>query len=208
MVVRSSLQEGATAVDVVQARLKRSSVGKSKAVFQQKRPKWYTSTSHHARKTCRRCDKEPHSKQRCPARDVKCQKCAKTGHFASVCLSSKQIGTVHGYSNGADYAFMGTVEDKTNNEQWLITLQLGNSNVQFRIDAGADETVIPEEVYRELQDVNPLKDPDKKLVGVGDRSVLTLVGMFTAVLRRKTRAETQNIYVFKGYASHCWATQQ
>ena len=34
------------------------------------------------------------------------------------------------------------------------TLQLGNSNVQFRIDAGADET-IPEEVYKELQD--PLK---------------------------------------------------
>ena len=82
---------------------------------------------------------------------------------------------------------MDTVEDKTSNKQWLITLQLGNSNIKFCIDTGADETVIPEEVYKEMQDVHPLKAPDKKLFGVGDKSVLTLVGMFTAVLRGKTR---------------------
>ena len=76
-VVRSSPQDGATGVDAVQARPKSSSVDKSKSVFQQTRPKWYRSTSHHAQKTSRRCGKEPNSKQRCPARDVKCHKCAK-----------------------------------------------------------------------------------------------------------------------------------
>ena len=94
------------------------------------------------------------------------------------------------YSNGADYAFMDTVEDKTSNKQWLITLHLGNSNVQFRIDTGADETVFPVEVYKELQDVNPLKVPDKKLFGVGEKSMLTVVSMFTSVLWGKTRTST------------------
>ena len=173
-------------------------VGKSKPVFQKTRQNWNRPTSHHTQKTCRRCGKEPHSKQRCSAKDVKCHKCAKTGQFVSVYLSSKQIGTVRDYSNGADYAFMDTVEDKTSNKQWLITLHLGNSNVQFRIDTGADETVFPVEVYKELQDVNPLKVPDKKLFGVGETSVLTVMGMFTSVLWGKTRAVTQNIYVVKG----------
>ena len=42
-----------------------------------------------------------------------------------------------------------------------VTCNVQSSNVQFRIDPSAYETVIPEEVYKELQDVNPLKVPDK-----------------------------------------------
>ena len=48
-----------------------------------------------------------------------------------------------------------------------------------RIDTGADETVIPDHVYNELPDANPLKEADKKLFGVGSKNV---VGMFTADL--------------------------
>ena len=44
-------------------------------------------------------------------------------------------------------------------------------------------TVIPEEVYKELHDVDLLKVPDQKLFGVDDKIVLTVVGMFTPILR-------------------------
>ena len=49
----------------------------------------------------------------------------------------------------ADYAFLGSIDDKKASDQWLIKLQLGNTEVQFRIDTGADETVIPDHVYNE-----------------------------------------------------------
>ena len=62
-------------------------------------------------------------------------------------------------------------------------LQLGNTEVKFRIDTGADETVIPEHVYNELADANPLKEADNKLFGVVRKNVLPVAGMFTADLQ-------------------------
>ena len=85
-------------------------------------------------------------------------------------------------ASDADCAFLGSIHDKKASDQWLITLQLGNTNVKFRIDTGADETVIPDHVYNEFQDVNPLKEADNKLFGVGSKNVLPVVGMCTAVL--------------------------
>ena len=67
--------------------------------------------------------------------------------------------------------------------------------VKLRIDTGA---VIPDHVYNELRDVNPLKEADKKLFGVGSKNVLPVVGMLPADLQRKTKTSTQIIYVIEG----------
>ena len=98
----------------------------------------------------------------------------------------------------ADYAFLGSIYDNKASDQWLITLQLGKTEVQFRIDTGADETVIPDHVYNELPDANPLKEADKELFGVGSKNVLPVVGMFTADLQWKNKISTENIYVVEG----------
>ena len=55
----------------------------------------------------------------------------------------------------------------------------------------SDETVIPDHVYNELRDVNPLKEANKKLFGVGSK-------MFTAVLQWENKTTTQHIYVVEG----------
>ena len=82
----------------------------------------------------------------------------------------KNIGAVHAADGGdADCAFLGSIHDKKASDQWLITLQLGNTKVKFRTDTGADETVIPDHVYNKLRDVNTLKEADKKLFGVGSK---------------------------------------
>jgi hypothetical protein len=36
---------------------------------------------------CRRCGKDPHPVDSCPAKDAACRKCGKKGHFASQCFS-------------------------------------------------------------------------------------------------------------------------
>ena len=43
--------------------------------------------------------------------------------------------------------------------------------------------MIPDHVYNELPDANPLKEADKELFGVGSKDVLPVVGMFTADLQ-------------------------
>ena len=108
------------------------------------------------------------------------------------------VHDLHAEGSDADSAFLGSIHDKKASDQWLITLQLGNTKVKFRIDTGADETVIPNHVYNELQDVNPLNEAGKKLFGVGSKNVLPVVGMFTAVLQWKNKTTTQNIYVVEG----------
>ena len=39
--------------------------------------------------SCRRCGKEMHQMKYCPAKDAKCHKCSKTGHFGAMCLTKK-----------------------------------------------------------------------------------------------------------------------
>ena len=40
--------------------------------------------------SCRRCGKEMHQMKYCPAKDAKCHKCSKTGHFGAMCLIKKK----------------------------------------------------------------------------------------------------------------------
>ena len=57
--------------------------------------------------SCRRCGKEMHQLKYCPAKDAKCHKCSKTGHFGSMCLTKKHIGAMHDADGSdADYAFL------------------------------------------------------------------------------------------------------
>ena len=136
-VVRCNQSEVTTNVDAMRSKPKSSHKGKMI------HPKMRVSEKCQMtqKSSCRRCGKEMHQLKYCPARDAKCHKCSKTGHFGAMCLTKKHIGAVHdAYGSDADYAFLGSIDDKKASDQWLITLQLGHTEVQFRIDTGADET--------------------------------------------------------------------
>ena len=47
------------------------------------------STSKAEFKSCSRCGKAYHNRDKCPAKDVACHKCQKKGHFSSQCFSKK-----------------------------------------------------------------------------------------------------------------------
>ena len=47
---------------------------------------------------CTRCDRSPlHGRQQCPARDEKCHKCGKNGHFRSLCRSGNSVNGVQSF---------------------------------------------------------------------------------------------------------------
>ena len=90
-------------------------------------------------KRCHRCRKSPRKKR---------------GHFASVC-KSKVIHSVEeelqdiNSDESEDCYFLGAVHGDESQTKWTANLTLGKAMVRFKIDTGADVTVIPEPVYLE-----------------------------------------------------------
>ena len=193
--MQSRSQDGATNVDAMQSRPYRGPFERRpRAALQQGKQTSYTASSYQTNQPSV-TGRQSHQKQYCPAKDAKCHQCSKTGHFASVCLS-KKIGAVCDDGNDTEYTFLGSVAD--NKPTVVDNTENGGSGVKFRIDTGADETVIPEQLYNELIGVNPLRKANKKLFGVGNNGLLDVVGMFATVLQGKTTATKQNIYVVRG----------
>ena len=48
-----------------------------------------TKTAEQTRKTCSRCGRGSHPRDKCPAKDAACHKCGKKGHYNSQCFSQK-----------------------------------------------------------------------------------------------------------------------
>ena len=64
------------------------------------------------------------------------------GHYASVCKSRSTVGEVE------DYGFL---EVNSNDlEPWIINLKVKDTDIQFKIDTGADLSVVPEDVFKML----------------------------------------------------------
>ncbi|XP_052778484.1 uncharacterized protein LOC128215919 [Mya arenaria] len=68
-----------------------------------------------ASRDCQRCGNTPgHPRNKCPAKDAKCRKCQKVGHFQKKCRST--VGAVNEASNtehsDEDESFLSTVRDQ------------------------------------------------------------------------------------------------
>ena len=104
---------------------------------------------------CTTCGKTPlHGRMHCL---VICHGCGKRGHYKSMCKSKPQSGhssirTVHVDSD----VFLGTIHsdmDAISAEgiPWTTNITLNNRNLEFKIETGANVTIIPEADYRKDQ---------------------------------------------------------
>ena len=59
---------------------------------------------------CKRCGRDNHPRDNCPARDSICHKCSVKGHWAKVCLSKPEVNDVYFDRDDGDQGFLGSVE--------------------------------------------------------------------------------------------------
>ncbi|UYV68534.1 K02A2.6-like [Cordylochernes scorpioides] len=169
-----------------------------------KRTKTYNSNfpknpqgwSSNEKRKCLRCEYYPgHSKEQCPARDAICNKCRKKGHFAKVCHTK----TIQEVSSSLNNAFIGIVGMQENSEdKWCEVIKVNDQQIKFKIDTGADVSVMPEGIY--LQHFGYLKTEkaDKNLFAVSKK--IEVNGMFQAFLESKRQKCEETIYIVKGVA--------
>ena len=135
----------------------------------------------------------PHKRANCPAKDPTCFKCSKRGHWGTVCKSSKTVGVVEEDEN----LFLGKIGTETNNTFWSEDLMLNNAQVCFKIDTGADVTIIPDKIYEALRPTPTLVKSSKTLFGPAYTS-LPVRGCFVGKIQKGGKTTEQEIFVVNG----------
>ena len=146
---------------------------------------------------CNRCGKSPaHSRSQCPAKDSTCHKCKKKGHYQTVCRSGKADGV-----NALEESepFLGVVSfQEVNNiaeDSWRVPIIVNGTKVVFKIDTGADVTVLPESEFKRME--TTLQTSSKILTGPA-KGILKVCGTFLGKLETDKSETEQEIYVVKG----------
>ena len=93
---------------------------------------------------CMRCGRGQHSREKCPARDILCNRCQRKGHYALQCLS-KTIAVVY-------------EEEYENHQLWIElsleisqqdSIKVNRKEIEFKIDTGAAVTAISDQTYHD-----------------------------------------------------------
>ena len=96
--------------------------------------------------TCKWCGrKNDHSKKDCPAKNSKCHKCHKIGHFAQVCLAkvSHEIEEEDFNEDFTDTNYLGEVNAITE-DFWSADINVNRRTTQFKLDSGSKITLVGE----------------------------------------------------------------
>ena len=151
---------------------------------------------------CSWCLGSRHPKQECPAKDSKCNKCDKRGHWARACKSQpeKSVGAV-GFSEVLhdEDVFLGELTEIDAiqggaREPWKAKIKMNGQTLEFKVDTGADVTVIPPSQYPSLKPKPSLRRTTKMLMGPC-RHKLNCLGTFTAELQGQGKVMEEQIYV-------------
>ena len=152
---------------------------------------------------CSRCGRTPsHGRAQCPAKDAVCHRCNKLGHYQTLCKTKletiKLVEEEYEEYDEDDEQFLGIVKSdvliiNSTGAPWTVITSLNKRDIEFKIDTGADVTVIPESQYCKEQD-GPLIPTKRILTGAG-RNPLGVRGRFTGVLRVNGKTLSQDIYV-------------
>ena len=117
-----------------------------------------------------------------------------------MCRSQRNVQSVIA-TNSDEESFLGVVHSEmaTVNETvdpWMTKIMLNGQEIEFKIDTGADVTVIPESNHDATRD-GPLAPPGRSLSGPSQQT-LDVLGQFSGRLNRNDTEVKQDIFVIHG----------
>ena len=131
-----------------------------------------------SQQSCGRCGKD-HGGERCPAIGRTCGYCKKRGHFISVCRKKQSRDRGAREVEETDELFyIGAVTCPDGGPAWETKLPVCGKSVTFKIDTGADVTVISEDIFRSMRTRPQLRVSRTKLTSPGGQ--LNTLGEFIA----------------------------
>ena len=202
----TSQQSGGNSVDEVKRGGKRPSGstrsfrgrGQGASSRGQPKPDHRDSQSGSSGKICKFCKGDhPMDKKLCPARNAKCHQCGKKGHYASCCPNrgggSRQNVREVTMPGGENPYFLGSVGSKSTDKPWEVKLKIHGRSVLFKLDSGADVTVMTGQSYKSLKNAPALTPTEATLISVG--SSLKCAGTFLTELRHKGTLYKMRVFV-------------
>ena len=90
-------------------------------------------------------------------------------------------------------AFMGVIKQSRTSNPWSITLLVNGTPVDFKIDTGADVTVISDSIHQGIPH-STLQPPTKSLSGAASKN-LEVSGQFSASLKYKDKEADEEVRV-------------
>ncbi len=95
--------------------------------------------------------------------------------------------------------FLGAVSKADgSSEQWAVKLMVGSTPVEFKVDTGADVSVIRENTYHSLTPKSPLEPADVPLDSPGDE--LQCPGQIQSTVTYKGKTHPLTAYVVRGHS--------
>ena len=143
--------------------------------------------------TCPYCGKGTHPRKNCPASNATCYNCKRRGHFTQVCKSEKHAHEVVDEADGEEF-FLGAISNNSNS--WTKQLVVENEPILFKVDTGADVSILPFALYQEKLEHKPLFPSKTVLRGPGGNS-LQVVGYIKCKLSYKDSHIYSKLYVTK-----------
>ena len=188
-VLRPQGQQAIGSID--RLKFKNSTDKKFPSTIQFTRPKVNPTNTN-----CGHCGGKPHRRNECPAKDSTCNACKKRGHWKKVCRSTKKVAEVNQQEESE--LFLGKVHIdhlKSGNNQWKVDIMVNDQLVNFKIDSGADVSVLPMHTYEKLENTK-LQPTNKVLLGPCNYK-LNCMGKFKAKLTVNNLSVENDVYVVK-----------
>ena len=116
--------------------------------------------------------------------------------YARVC-KTKKVSTVFEDQGSGEFGDLFSLSNESMSKQckaWMVQATLDGVPVVFKIDTGADVTVIPESKFGNI--TTKLQPTGARLRGPRD-NVLRVRGKFTARLQYRQRSSQQEVYVVR-----------
>ena len=144
--------------------------------------------------TCSRCGRTHTQQQNCPAKGKKCNKCNKMNHFAACCRSKGVNSIEEEEEEEVTEYFLGTVTDGS--EPWTVVLDMQGQHLSFKIDTGADVSVMSTAEFQKLSPRPELQHSSTRLTSPG--GTMKCQGQFTTEVTHKGQPYSLHVFVIDG----------